>query len=392
MKILHTADWHLGKVFHNHSLVSDQEHVLQQFIAIAKDTRPDVILIAGDIYDRSVPPKEAVALFDNILETLILDLKIPVIAIAGNHDSPDRIDFGRRLFRAQHLYISGRPDTQPQPVIVSDKYGKVYFYPFPYIDPINMHFYLHAEGLLPEGSGLATHGDLFEWFVGAVDAVHPFPERAVCVAHPFVQEVSQDLHNASDAERRIAVGGQYQVSKRVFAPFHYTALGHLHSRQALSGTDVHYSGSILKYSFSETDHQKSVTLVELDERGHTRLNFIDLKPLREVRKISGIIEDQRFIPDDATASPTDFLWVRLRNTSPVLHALPIVQEQFSHAVSIENKMAKPLSDALPAMEGADHPSPVVLFERFYEEMMETSLPKAQRQIIQEIIQAMDQEE
>ncbi|MEM6299778.1 MAG: exonuclease SbcCD subunit D [Bacteroidota bacterium] len=390
MKLLHTADWHLGKLFHAQSLTQDQSVVLQQFLEHVKDAKPDAILIAGDIYDRSVPPKEAVEVFDWVLEELILNFRIPVIAIAGNHDSPERIDFGSKLLQKQRLHIFGKPSLQPKAdLYLEDRFGKVYFYPFPFIEPANLRFLLDQ----PEGE-FQSHEAIFRWFAEEVEKVHPFPARSVCLAHPFVTGVGEKHENAADAERRISVGGQYRVPRDVFSEFSYTALGHLHSREALRGQDVHYSGSLMKYSFAESHHEKSVTLVELDERGTPKLNFLPLSAPRDVRYLKGKIERQQFIPNAAEELPKkeDFLIVELENEGLVLHALSIIQESYPNAVGLRDTGNRTQENTTKLdLEQLESHSPEQLFETFYEEITGQKMDDTRRRIIQETVREVEQE-
>jgi exonuclease SbcD len=278
MRILHSADWHLGRIFHNVHLTDDQAYVLDQFVALAKDAKPDVIVIAGDVYDRAVPPSEAVSLLDEVLSRLALDCKVPVVVIAGNHDSPERLAFGERLLARQKLHVAGQAAGDMAPVVVHDAHGPVYFCPIPYAEPAVVR-----ERLAVEAAG---HEAALAALVARAVANVPAGARKVAVAHAFVAGGA-----ASESERPLAVGTVPTVDAAVFAAFDYTALGHLHQAQNIGGGRVRYAGSPLKYSFAEAGHRKSVTLVELDGAGRATAEEIELRPRRDVRCVEGYLAD-----------------------------------------------------------------------------------------------------
>jgi exonuclease SbcD len=279
MRILHTSDWHLGRIFHGIYLTDDQAHVLQQFIQLAGEARPDVILITGDIYDRSVPPAEAIRLLDEVLSAILMDYKIPVILITGNHDSPDRLGFGTRLMARQGLHLIGQLTDQLKPVVIHDEHGPVYFCPVPYAEPPLVRERLR----LPE---VTNHEQAVLAAIGHLSAPIPKGARRVALAHAFVAGGEE-----SESERPLTVGGAGAVSAACFQSFHYAALGHLHQPQAFGSGQARYAGSLLKYSFAETLHRKSVTLAEMDSAGEITAEAIALSPCRDVRRLEGFFTD-----------------------------------------------------------------------------------------------------
>jgi DNA repair protein SbcD/Mre11 len=279
MKILHTADWHLGKSLNQFSLLADQEAALDQLLALAATERPDVVVLAGDIYDRAVPPAEAVALFHRTVNRLVMDLNIPLMAIAGNHDNAERIHYGAQLFERQGFYVSGYFTYPLQPIVLTDAYGPVYFYLFPYTEPEMLRAELRRlarndapaqDSLPPDGPenqgadwppSIQTHEEVFRWVVAQIQAQRQPTDRVVLVGHAFVQGGAP-----SDSERKLLVGGAEFIAPAVFGPLTYTALGHLHQPQHFNEGRVRYAGSLLKYSTSEAKHQKSFTIIALDGR------------------------------------------------------------------------------------------------------------------------------
>ncbi|MDA3903730.1 MAG: exonuclease subunit SbcD, partial [Desulfuromusa sp.] len=251
MRILHTADWHLGRIFNKQYLTEDQRHILNQFETYLEQTPPDVLIIAGDIYDRSIPPEEAISLLDNFLSKVVLQLKIPTILLGGNHDGQERMNFGSRLMENAGLYVVGSIASKPIKICLDDEHGPVYFYPIPYATPIG------CRDIFPDDE-IKTHHDGMEKLIAAVKSVHPESARSVLITHAFVAGSEE-----SDSERLLGVGGATDVSPGLFKEFDYVALGHLHRPQQAGAEYIRYSGSLLKYSFSETQHQKGMTLVTL---------------------------------------------------------------------------------------------------------------------------------
>lgn len=331
MRFLHSADWHLGRVYHGVSLLEDQAHVLQQFVRIAADTRPDAILLAGDIYDRSVPPAEAVRLLDLVLSELILELKIPVVMIAGNHDGPDRIAFGSSLLQRAGLTVRGPVEPDAGPLVLRDEHGAVAIHALPYAEPAQVR---HACG----DDTVDSHAAALAAQLAAARARQPAGARAVVVAHAFVLGGAE-----SESERPLAVGGSGAVGAAAFEGFDYVALGHLHRPQAVGAgagpetwrdARIHYAGSLLKYSFSEADHAKSVNLVELDAAGRCAVERIPLVPRRDLRIVEGELDA---LISAAAADPgrDDYLLARLTDRGALLDAMGRLRAAYPNALAIE---------------------------------------------------------
>lgn len=307
MRILHTADWHLGRIFHNIHLTDDQAHVLDQLVALAREARPDAVVIAGDVYDRAVPPPEAVRLLDEVLARLALDCKVPVMMIAGNHDSPERLGFGERVLARQGLHVAGTVAADAAPVALADGHGPVYFCLLPYAEPA-----LVRERL---GTDAASHEQALAAQAARAAARVPAGARKVAVAHAFVTGGV-----GSESERPLAVGGVPMVSGAVFAGFDYVALGHLHQAQRMGGEHVRYAGSPLKYSFAEADHRKAVALVELDGTGKVSVEEISLTPRRDVRCVEGYLADV-LAAGEKDSGAGDYIAVTLRDSGAIFDAL-----------------------------------------------------------------------
>ena len=279
MKLLHMADLHLGKTVNGMNFIEDQRHVLTQVLELMEKEPVDGLLLAGDIYDRSIPPAEAVTLFDWFL-TGTAKLMVPVFLVAGNHDSGERLEFGQKLFGQQNIYMEGTLREEFPAVRLEDEYGPVCLHLLPYFKPAE------ARALFPEDE-IRTHEDAMR----SVLARHPVDrtERNVLVTHQFV--TGTEPVRQSDSELLLSVGGTEQISYTIFEGYDYAALGHIHGPQKAGRETVRYSGSLLKYSFSEEFHKKSVTLVELKEKGNITLTVYPLRPRHDMRRIKGKLGD-----------------------------------------------------------------------------------------------------
>ncbi|OPY60273.1 MAG: Nuclease SbcCD subunit D [Pelotomaculum sp. PtaU1.Bin065] len=321
LRILHTSDWHLGRIFHGIHLTDDQAYVLEQFLQVAGDVKPDVIIIAGDVYDRSVPPTDAVKLLDEVISRVLMDFSVPVLLIAGNHDSPERLGFGTRLLARQGLFIIGQPSANLAPIILQDSHGPVYFCPVPYAEPSVVRETLAAPDATDYNSAMRC---LLKHYTASL----PRGSRAVAVAHAYVAG-----GESSESERPLTIGGTEMVDAACFQSFNYAALGHLHKPQK-TGTGIYYAGSLLKYSFSESPHRKSINLVEMDEAGNINLDKVTLSPRRDVRCLEGYLTDILTAPKNGE-NKEDYIMVTLKDTGALLDALGKLREIYPNVLHIE---------------------------------------------------------
>lgn len=322
MRIIHTADWHLGRIFYGLHLTDDQAYVLDQFVKLVKEVKADVVIIAGDVYDRAVPPTEAVQLLDEVLAQLLMDCRVPVIMIAGNHDSPERLAFGNRLLARQGLHVCGMPGDRLGPIIIEDQTGPVYFVPLPYAEPALVREKYQIEGLL-------DHHDALQSMVNHLVAQVPTGVRTVGIAHAFVAG-----GQGSESERPLSVGGSGQVAPQAFQAFQYTALGHLHNAQTAGRPHIRYAGSLLKYSFDEATHQKGINLIELDAAGGITVEQLALSPKRDVRCVSGFLAEILQAPPQA-GNKDDYLLITLKDREPILDVMGKLRQRYPHVLHIE---------------------------------------------------------
>lgn len=373
MRFLHTADWHLGRLFHARSLIEDQAHILDQFVALVRDVRPDAVLIAGDVYDRAVPPPDAVALLDDVLARIVVQAGVPVVMIAGNHDSAQRLDFGARLMTAQGLHVAGRTSAAACCVSLRDKLGEVRIYALPYAEPAVVR---DAFGL-----ELPSHEAALAAQLDAIRAAHPAGVRSVAVAHAFVVGGA-----VSESERPLSVGGSGAVAAEVFAGFDFVALGHLHRPQTI-GARVHYAGSLLKYSLSEASHAKSVSLVELDGDGAVRIEPIALQPARNLRVLEGKLAT---LIDGAAADPQrdDYIHAVLTDTGALLDPMARLRQAYPNALAIERAVLARTGSAGEAGRRLRELDTGALFASFFREVADADLDPDQRRTLDDLLAAM----
>lgn len=333
MKILHTSDWHLGKLFHAVNMIEDQRHVLKQIVTMVEDEKPDAVVVAGDIYDRAVPSADAVHLLDWVLTEIVDRLATPTILIAGNHDSPDRLQFGSTLLRKNGLHVVGSLDDDLAPVRVGKDAATGFLCPVPFIELAVAREYLGD-------SNLVTHEAALRAITGRFMTLVPAGAPSVLVAHAYVAGGS-----TSDSERAVNVGGADQVAPDCCDGFSYAALGHLHRPQNIGSPRIRYSGSLLKLSRSEAAIAKSVSLVEVGSDGACVVHERPLVPRHDVREIEGTLAD---IESGACADGNrdDYLYVTLLDTAMPVNAMSRLRARFPNVVDVN------VSTAIAATAGA----------------------------------------
>jgi DNA repair protein SbcD/Mre11 len=354
MRFLHTADWHLGRLFHQVHLTEDQAFVLRQLVDVARDARVDAVVVAGDVYDRAVPPPEAVGLLDDVLSELLLGLKVPVVMAAGNHDSPERLAFGARVLARQGLHLFGRPSAGLAPVVLGDAHGTVSFYVAPYAEPALIRECLAGDDVVDHQSGMRA------LLASMLDA-HPARGRSVFVGHAFVNGAL-----GSDSERPLSVGGAGAVDPSTFGGFQYVALGHLHRPQDIvdAGSAIRYAGALLEYSFDEVGQRRSVTIVDIDGAGAPRLEEVPLVPRRALRRIEGTLEE---LLHGGGPSCDDYVVARLLDRHPVLDPIGRLRGVYPNILCIERPavVAGPAGRAGGDRRQLGHGQ---LFAAFFQEM------------------------
>lgn len=385
MKIIHTGDWHIGKLVHQIHMTEDQRHILNQFVELVKEEKPDAIVIAGDLYDRSVPPVEAVELLDEIFTKILLDFNTPILAIAGNHDSPDRLGFGSSILRHRGLHIEGRLKDKITPIVLKDEHGPVNFYLLPYADPAIIRDITKYEEI-------HNHDDAMGYLLKNIKESMNRDERNVLVAHSFVIGVEDVIR--SDSERPLSIGGTEFVDVNHFKDFDYVALGHLHGPQRVHFEKVRYSGSLMRYSFSECKQSKSVTIVNMDDKGEISIECKSLKPLRDMRRIQGKLEELLKPESYKDANIEDYLMVLLEDKGEIIDPIGKLRTVYPNVLRVDRVEETRLNESHNTSAGKDHnkKSKVDLFREFYSNMTGEEFTEDMVGLMIDILKDMEKEE
>ena len=320
MKLLHTADLHIGKRVNEFSMLEDQKYILQQIVDIAKKTKVDVVLLAGDIYDRAIPSVEAVELLDWFFNTLLAE-KIQIMVISGNHDSPERLSFAGKILEKQGLYISGAYNGSLKKVTLTDKYGEVVFHFFPFFKTAVAGQYLEQR--------VNTVQDMAEQILKREESELDKKKRNVMLGHYFV------LHGEQKAEEQEeGVGGLDAIESTLFDDYDYVALGHIHGESYMGRKEVNYSGSPLKYSFSEANQNKSVKIIELKEKGEIIIEKHPLKPLHDMRIIKGELRELMKKEVVDLAPFDDYICAVLTDKDDLVQPMDMLRSVYPNAMQI----------------------------------------------------------
>jgi exonuclease SbcD len=385
MKIFHTGDWHIGKLVNGFYMTEDQEFVMEQLYEEIKSERPDVVLIAGDLYDRSVPPVQAIELLNKVLGKIVRDLKTPVIALAGNHDSNERIDFASELLKESGLYIKGSLKKQIEKITLNDEHGPVNFYPIPYADPPIVRD-------LFEDEDIKNHDDAMKKIVDSIKKNINKEERNIVIAHGYVtymntqDEVVVELEE-SESEKPLSIGGTALIDASCFEPFDYTALGHLHGPQKVGGNKIRYAGSLLKYSFSETKQKKGITIVNLNESGEVEIDFHGFKPRRDFRIITGELKELINSAADSLENNEDYIKVVLTDKGELLDPMAKLRSVYPYVMElVREERVRPISNKRAVATNIKEKSKLNLFQNFYEDITGEQCGEEYMEVMQKIVE------
>lgn len=375
MKLIHLSDLHLGKRVNEISMIEDQKMILTQIGQIIESEQPDAVLIAGDVYDKSVPSAEAVSLFDEFLYSLS-NRCIPVLIISGNHDSPERLAFGGRLMEGAGIHISPVYDGGVEPVVLSDEHGEVCFWLLPFLKPA------HVKRFFPD-SDIESYTDAIR--VAIQQMALDTRNRNVLLTHQFVSGA------ATCESEEVSVGGSDNVDVSVFEGFDYVALGHLHGPQNIGSSRIRYCGTPLKYSFSEVEHYKSVTVVELGAKGDIQVHVVPLEPVHDLRIIRGTFENLTDKSYYSGIKTNDYLHVVLTDEDDVPEALGRLRVIYPNIMKLSYDNTRTRSNqVIDSAEEVQKKSPLELFEELYELQNNQPMSMVQRQFAQELIESIQE--
>ena len=467
MRFIHTGDWHIGKIVNDFNLMNDQRQVLAQLVDILKQQKVDALVIAGDIYDRSVPPVEAVELVDSIFTQILQEVGVPILVIAGNHDGAGRLDFASSILTKNGLHIAGRITEPIKKIVLGDEHGPVNFYLLPYDDPRSIkNFYCgrstdatsgtnttscadatssanrtggynttsgadaksSAHGTSGSGTTIgdnttssadtiqaessdsqvdnirlsdqlkgheemrATHDSVMQFLTSRIKENLNTDERNVLVTHAYVTQFGEQTEQC-ESERPLSIGGTDFVDPKYFDMFHYTALGHLHRRQKAGSEKIRYSGSLMKYSFSEADHKKGVELVELDEVGNVQVTHIPLVAQKDMRIIRGPVKELVSPEVYSTANTEDYVYAILTDNDELLDPISKLRSVYPNIMGLRREIERTQKDSkTSASEGYKTKTKLELFEEFYMSIEGNELDDDSKSVLRDIIEEVEKGE
>lgn len=365
MRFLHTADWHLGRIFYGQYLTDDQAHVLEhQFFTILKEEKIDGILLAGDVFDRAVPPIEAIELWDSIITRLAMDYKVPLFVVSGNHDGAERLEVGRSMLSRSGIHIWGSPHHALQPFEFESSDGKVAICPMPFSEPRRIGDALGLSASESKPVDTEAEDSLFSYVESneqeseSIFNLHNYDQMYQAWSDYLYQQVPKGMPSIAishafvlggevgGSERTLSVGGSEQVSPHVFKNFHYTALGHLHGPQRMGADSIRYSGSPLKYSFDEQGQKKSFTIIDMGTKGNIDISIIPVEAKRDVVILEGHFEDLLNNKELQIKHKNDYVQARLLDTMPIMDGMAKLRQVYHRCMTIElgGRIATPVAD------------------------------------------------
>ena len=380
MKLMHLSDLHLGKLVLEQSMIDDQKYILNQIIDIVKKEKVDIVLIAGDVYDKSIPTIEAVNLFSNFL-TKLYKLKVLVFVISGNHDSKDRLSFGNELFVDNGIYIEGIFNGNLRCETINDKYGKLNIYMLPFIKPVEIKRFYPDEII-------DTYEDAIKCILKHSSINKS--ERNIVMVHQFVTSLGEDVIR-SDSES-ISLGGIDNIDVTLFKDFDYVAMGHIHGPQKVGRETARYSGSPLKYSFSEVNQKKSVCIIEFNSKEDINISKIPLIPIKDMRVIKGPFD--KLISKEIVnlENKNDYLDVILTDDDYIINAIGKLRKFYPNILKLEYENKISSNEVLDNIDiDKSNMSPIDLFSEFYKMQNGIELSVKKKKIIEEVIKEVNDE-
>lgn len=370
MKIMHLSDLHIGKKVNEYSMLQDQIYILKEILRIIDNEKVETVIIAGDVYDRSLPPNEALELFDEFLYQLS-GRNVNVFVISGNHDSPERISYGGRMMTENKIFLSPVYNGDVKPISLNDDYGEVNFYLLPFIRPADIRRYFPDENIENYTDAVKV----------AIDNMNvDFSERNILVTHQFV--TGAELSESED----IIVGGTDNVSGEVFDGFDYVALGHIHREQTVGKDNIRYCGTPLKYSFSEAKHIKSVTILDFNDKGNIEYSKIPLTPFRDMREIRGTYYELTLKSSYESTNTEDYLHITLTDEEDIPDAIGKLRSIYPNIMKLDyDNLRTRGSGTVDAIENIESKSPFELFADLFKQQNNQDMSEEQEEIMRNLI-------
>ena len=371
MKFIHLSDLHLGKRVNEFNMLEDQQFILTRILNIIDDEKPDAVLIAGDVYDKSVPSAEAVALLDDFLCRLA-KRDLPIFLISGNHDSPERLAFAGRLMEGAGVHLSPVYSGRVEPTVLADEFGPVSVWMLPFLKPA------HVRRFFPKAD-IESYTDALQVAVDALGMDRS--QRNILLTHQFVTGAAR-----SESEE-LSVGGSDNVDASVFDGIDYVALGHIHGPQNIGSERIRYCGTPLKYSFSEAGHVKSVTVVTLGEKGSLAVRTVPLVPKRDMRELRGTYEELTYKPNYQGTNTDDYLHITLTDEEDIPDGIVRLRVIYPNLMKLDYDNRRTRSSAdLSGAEEPERKSPLTLFGEFYEQQNGSPLSEEQRAFSEKLME------
>lgn len=380
MKFIHLADLHIGKNVNGYAMLEEQRHAFRQVIEYINSEKPDAVVIAGDVYDRTIPGVEAVRVFDDFL-TELNGIGVTVLLISGNHDSPERLNYASRLLSDKKLYIYSAFNGQMQKVTLSDKFGEVNFWLLPFIKPSTV------RGMFGE-TEIESYDDAIK---AAIESAKiDFTQRNVLITHQFYTKAGV---NAIRSESELTpVGGLDAVDTGLIDKFDYVAAGHLHGFQIVGTDKIRYAGSPIKYSFSEWRQEKSVPLIELKKNGELHVTTLPLVPIHDMREIKGNIETLMSDDISSLTDKNDYLRVVLTDEDEIIDPMGKLKTVYPNVMSLDfenSRTAIDISKITGDAEKVKKLSPYELFSEFFLDVQGSAMSEQQAEIVRELLETED---
>lgn len=374
MKALHLADLHLGKILQEQSFLEDQKYMLKNIIKKIEEENIEIILISGDIYDRSIPTTEAVDLLDEILNTLIKQMKKKVFIISGNHDSKERLGFGNKIFEDEGLYISSKYDGKIKKVELQDEYGKFNIYMLPFVKPIEVKKYFEDEQF--------GYDEMIKKIIEKEEI--NIKERNIILTHQFVTSRGENVERTESEV--LSLGGTDNVDISNYDKFDYVAIGHVHRPQRIGRETARYAGTILKYSFSEVNHKKTMPILNFKEKGNIDIKLEELIPLRDMREIKGPIEELLKKENYEGTNTDDYIRAIITNEEPLYDAIGQIRNIYPNVLKLEIQNSKSnLEIQQDNLKEIKNRSEIELFNEFYKFQNNIELNDEQKEYVEQII-------
>ena len=370
MKIMRLSDLHIGKKVNEYSMLQDQIYILKEILRIINNEKVETVIIAGDVYDRSLPPNEALELFDEFLYQLS-GRNVNVFVISGNHDSPERISYGGRMMTENKIFLSPVYDGNVKPITLNDDYGEVNFYLLPFVRPADIRRYFPDENIENYTDAVKV----------AIDNMNvDFNERNILVTHQFV--TGAELSESED----IIVGGTDNVSGKVFDGFDYVALGHIHREQTVGKDNIRYCGTPLKYSFSEAKNIKSVTILDFNDKGNIEYSKIPLTPFRDMREIRGTYYELTLKSSYESTNTEDYLHITLTDEEDIPDAIGKLRSIYPNIMKLDyDNLRTRGSGTVDAIENIESKSPFELFADLFKQQNNQDMSEEQEEIMRNLI-------